>query len=109
MLRNMVAIALAAGLMWSCGGEGLVKSPVTGSGDRVGRPLGKLAAQQGASQAVAVITVSQDGEPVSGAAVEFSRSIAGRVPDYSEFVTLSLTDENGQTEVAFTADTVTGY
>ncbi|MXZ07953.1 MAG: hypothetical protein F4Y79_00770 [Gemmatimonadetes bacterium] len=94
-IRSIVVIALAAGLMWSCGGERVTQSEI-GTEEQVGRPLNKLVAQEDAVQATIGVTVHQDGTPVSGATVEFSRSIAGQTPAYEWSGT---TDEKGQTLV----------
>ncbi len=83
-IRSVFVTVLIAGLMWGCGGERVTQSQRTEADDQVGQPLSKLAAQQKAPHAV-VVTLSQDGEPVSGAAVEFARSIAGQAADYAEF------------------------
>ena len=105
MLKNIRAIAvltLAAGLMWHCGGERVTQSQP----ETTGPPLGKLTASDPASRAVVRINLSQDGAPVSGAKVEFSRAIAGRVASY---LWSGMTDENGQARVEIAAENVTGY
>ncbi len=94
-IRSVVVIALAAGLMWNCGGERVTQSD-TGADEQVARPLSKLAAHQHAAQAVVMVTLQQDDAPVSGATVSFSRSVAGQAPDYQWSGT---TDENGQARV----------
>ncbi len=94
-IRSIVAIALAAGLMWNCGDERVMQSEA-GTEEQVARPLSKLAAHQHVAQAVVMVTLQQDGAPVSGATVAFSRSIAGQAPDYQWS---GMTDENGQTRV----------
>ncbi len=91
-IRSIVVIALAAGLMWNCGGERVMQSE-TGTEEQIGRPLSKLAVHEDAAQAVVMVTVHRDGAPVSGATVEFSRSIAGQAPDYQWSGT---TDDHGQ-------------
>ena len=77
----IVFIALASGLMWNCGGERLTQSEV-GTEEQIGRPLGKLVAHVDAVQATVRATVHQEGAPISGATLEFSRSVAGQAPDY---------------------------
>ena len=98
-IRNIVVIALAAGLMWNCGGERVTQSEV-GTEEQIGRPLSKLAAHGDAVQAMIRVTVHQEGAPVSGATVEFSRSIAGQAPDYQWSGT---TNDNGQAWVEITS------
>jgi branched-chain amino acid transport system substrate-binding protein len=98
-IRSMVFIALAAGLMWNCGGERVTQSEI-GTDEQVARPLSKLAAHQHTAQAVVMATLHRDGAPVSGATVEFSRSIAGQAPNYQWSGT---TDENGQAWVEITS------
>ena len=90
MLRSissrMVTLALAAGVLWSCDGERATQP----------KPSGKVAADG----SVVVVTVQQDGVPVSGVVVEFSRSIAGVAASYDWSAT---TDENGQAQLNITA------
>ena len=110
MSIRMVVIALAICMMWSCGGERVTQLQETETYGEVGQPLSKLAVQQDALHAVVMFTLSQDGTPVTGAAVEFARSISGRAADYTEFAgALVLTDENGQAELKLSGDNVTGY
>ena len=90
MLRSMsrmVMLVLAAGVMWSCDGERATQP----------QPSGKAAAD---GSAVVVVTVEQDGAPVSGAVVELSRSIAGVAASYDWSGT---TDENGQARIEVTS------
>ena len=98
-IRSIIVIALASGLMWNCGGERVTQSEV-GTEEQIGRPLSKLAVAHHETKAVVMVTVHQDGAPVSGATVEFSRSIAGQVPDYQWSGT---TDDNGQAWVEITS------
>ncbi len=80
------------------------------TGGQVPQPLGKLAARPDARPAVVMVTLTRDGAPVTGASVEFSRSIAGRAADYTEFAGASIsTDENGQAELKLSGDNLTGY
>ena len=90
-IRSIVVIALAAGLMWNCGGERVTQSE-TGTDEQIGRPLSKLVAHGDAVQAQVRVTLHQEGAPVSGATVEFSRSIAGHAPNYQWSGT---TDDHG--------------
>ena len=102
-IRRILVLTLAAGLMWHCGGERVTQSQT----ETAGPPLGKLTARGHASQAAAVrVNLSQDGAAVSGAKVEFSRSIAGRAASYQW---AGMTDEMGQARVEIAADKVTGY
>ena len=81
-MSRMVMLALVAGFMWSCDGERATQP----------QPSGKAAADG----AVVVVTVQQDGAPVSGVVVELSRSIAGVAASYEWSGT---TDENGQARI----------
>ncbi len=94
-IRSIAVIALATGLMWNCGGERVTQSEV-GTEEQVAHPLSKLAVAHHKAQAVVMVTLHSDGAPVSGATVEFSRSIAGQAPDYQWSGT---TDDKGQTLV----------
>ena len=103
-IRSTVAVALAASLMWSCGGERVTTSQV--ADEQVGQPLSKLAAAGHMAQAVVMATLRQNDAPVSGAMIELSRSIAGQIPDYAWSAT---TDDNGQARVEIASHSVTGY
>ena len=87
MLRSissrLALLVLVAGFMWSCDGERATQP----------QPSGKVAAD---GSAVVVVTVQQDGAPVRGVVVEFSRSIAGVAANYEWSAT---TDENGQARI----------
>ena len=98
-IRSIVVLALAAGLMWHCGGERVTQSEV-GTEEQIARPLSKLVAHEDAVQAVVMVTLHHDGAPVSGATVEFSRSIAGQAPAYQWSGT---TDDQGQAWVEITS------
>ena len=98
-IRSIVVIALAAGLMWNCGGERVTQSEV-GTEEQIARPLSKLVAHEDAVQAVVLASLHRDGAPVSGATVEFSRSIAGQTPNYQWSGT---TNDNGQAWVEITS------
>ena len=91
MLRSissrLALLALVAGAMWSCDGERATQP----------QPSGKVAAD---GSAVVVVTVQQDGVPVSGVVVELSRSIAGVAANYDWSAT---TDENGQARIEVSA------
>ena len=95
-IRSIIAIALAAGIIWNCGGDRVTQSEI-GTDEQIGRPLSKLAAQQ---NAVVLATVQQDDAPISGAKVEFARSIAGQKADYQWSNT---TDENGRARIEITS------
>ena len=79
--RSLFLLALSAGLTWGCGGERLTTSHVPEAGDRTGQPLGKLALN-GMARAVVVASVRHGETPVSGATVEFARSVSGRTTDF---------------------------
>ena len=96
-IRIIIAIALASGIIWNCGSERVTQSEI-GTEEQIGRPLSKLAAQQNAS--VVIATVQQDDTPVSGAKVEFARSIAGQKADYQWS---NMTDENGRARIEITS------
>ena len=87
MLRSissrLALLVLVAGVMWGCDGERATQP----------QPSGKAAAD---GSAVVVVTVQQDGVPVSGMVVELSRSIAGLAANYEWSAT---TDENGQARI----------
>ena len=104
MLRGfsgVVVMVLAAGLMWHCGGERVMMEVE----DQVGQPLSKLAVQDNASGAVVVAYVRQDDAPVSGAMVEFARSVAGQVAEYAWS---GMTDDDGRARLEIAGD-ATGY
>ncbi len=103
-IRSIVAISLAAGVMWSCNGERVTQSQV--ADEQVGQPLSKLAADHHTSSAVVMATLRQDDAPVSGAMIELSRSVAGQTPDYAWSET---TDDNGRARVEIMSHNVTGY
>ena len=91
MLRSissrLALLVLVAGVMWGCDGDRATQP----------QPSGKAAAD---GLAVVVVTVQQDGAPVSGVVVELSRSIAGLAANYEWSAT---TDENGQARIEVTS------
>ena len=91
MLRSissrLALLVLVAGALWSCDGERATQP----------QPSGKAAADE---SAVVVVTVQQDGAPVSGVVVELSRSIAGVAASYEWS---AMTDANGQARIAVTS------
>ena len=102
MSRHCTMILMLA-LLWGCGGERVMQS----GEQQVGRPLGKAAVgQNDAPRAVVVATLRRDELPVTGAMVEFSRSIAGRAAAYPWF---GMTDEEGRARVEIASGDVTGY
>ena len=104
--RRVIVVVLAGGVLWSCGSERVtVSEGGQGAGEQVRRPLSKAAVDRGVTQAVVVVTVREDGMPVPGAAVEFSRSISGRSAQYAWSGT---TDEAGRARVAL-GENATGY
>ena len=72
---------------------------------RLEQPLSKLAVQNNASGAVVVASVRRDDAPVSGAMVEFARSIAGQAAEYAWS---GMTDEEGRARLEIAGD-ATGY
>jgi len=98
---SVFVLVLVAGLMWHCGGERVMMEV----DEQVGQPLSKLAVQNNASGAVVVASVQQDDGPVSGAMVEFARSIAGQVAEYAWS---GMTDEEGWVRLEIVGD-ATGY
>lgn len=102
-IRSIMMVALAAGIMWGCGGERGMES--FEAEEQIGRPLSKIAVADDMSQATVVATVSQDDAPVAGAMVEFARSIAGQVPDYQWS---GMTDDMGRVTVEISGQ-VSGY
>ena len=102
-IRSIMMVALAAGLMWGCGGERGMES--TQVDEQIGRPLSKIALADDMSQAMVVATVSQDDAPVAGVMVEFARSIAGQAPDYQWS---GMTDDMGRVTVEISGQ-ASGY
>ena len=103
--RSVLLFALSAGLIWGCGGERLTTSQVPEAGGGDGQALGKLALN-GMMRAVVVANVHDGGMPVSGATVEFSRSVSGRAADFKWSGT---TNARGQAYVEIGGAGVTGY
>ncbi len=104
MLRgfgSVVVLGVIAGLMWHCGGDRVMMEV----DEQVGQPLSKLAVQDNASGAVVVAYVHEDDAPVSGAMVEFARSIAGLAAEYAWS---GMTDEDGRVRLEIAGD-ATGY
>ena len=104
-IRSVLLFALSAGLIWGCGGERLTTSQIPEAGDGAGQPLGKLALN-GMMRAVVVANVQDGGMPVSGATVEFSRSVSGRAADFKWSGT---TNVRGKAYVDIGGAGVTGY
>ena len=100
-IRSMVVLVLVAGLMWHCGGERVMMEV----DEQVGQPLSKLAVENNASGAVVVASVRRDDAPISGAMVEFARSIAGQAAEYAWS---GMTDEDGRARLEIAGD-ATGY
>ena len=104
MLRgfsSVVVLVLVAGLIWHCGGERVMMAV----DEQVEQPLSKLAVQDHVSGAVVVASVRQDDAPISGAMVEFARSIAGQAAEYAWS---GMTDEEGRARLEIAGD-ATGY
>ena len=98
---SVVVLVLVAGLMWHCGGERVMMEV----DEQVGQPLSKLAVQDHASGAVVVASVRRDDAPISGAMVEFARSVAGQAAEYAWS---GMTDEDGRVRLEIAGD-ATGY
>ena len=104
MLRgfgSVVVLVIIAGMMWHCGGERVMMEV----DEQVGQPLSKLAVQDNASGAVVVASVHQEDAPISGAMVEFARSVAGLAAEYAWS---GMTDEDGRARLEIAGD-ATGY
>ena len=82
-LRGAILLACAAGLIWGCGGEHAVSPSTSERDDASVQPLGKLAVDESATQAVVVATVLEDDAPLAGVAVALARSISGLAPEFS--------------------------
>lgn len=117
-IRRVVLLALAGGMVWGCGGDGLTTSHVPESGPSVeeaqpssvdGRTvqaLGKLATNGKLTDAVLVAAVRQDGQPLGGVTLEVSRSVSGLAANYAWS---GETDDGGGTRVEIRGDNVSGY
>ena len=104
---NIITLIFVAGLIWHCGDtkyERIVSTETASTSKPGGRPLSKLAVSHGESHRLIVVTVYKDSNPVAGARVEFSRSIAGQVPSYQWS---GITDDEGIAEVEISE--ITGY
>ena len=104
---NIITLTFVAGMIWHCGDkkyERIVSTETASTSEQSGRPLSKLAVSHGESHRLIVVTVYKDSEPVVGARVEFSRSIAGQVPSYQWS---GITDDEGMAEVGMSE--ITGY
>ena len=104
-IRSLSVFAVAASLTWACGGERLTTSQIPEAGDPFGQPAGKLALN-GMTRAVVVASVSEGGTPVSGATVEFSRSVSGRA---ASFQWSGSTNARGQAYVEIAGTGAGGY
>ena len=69
-------IVLLIGMMWGCGGDHPTTPKMTKADGQMGRPLSKLAVPQ---QTVVWATLRRNSTPVSGAILEFARSVAGQI------------------------------
>ncbi len=101
-IRSVFVFAVAVSLTWGCGRERLTTSQVPEAG---GQAAGKLALN-GMMRAVVVANVSDGGTPVSGATVEFSRSVSGQP---ASFEWSGSTNARGQAHVDIGGAGVTGY
>ena len=104
-IRNLFVFAVAVSLTWGCGREPLTTSQAPEAGDPFGQPAGKIALN-GMTRAVVVASVSDGETPVSGATVEFSRSVSGQPADFKWSGT---TNVRGQAYVDIGGAGVTGY
>ena len=98
---GVFVMVIIAGMMWHCGGERVMMEV----DEQVGQPLSKLTVQDNASGTVVVASVQQDDAPLSGAMVEFARSVAGQVAEYAWS---GMTDEDGRARLEIAGD-ATGY
>lgn len=98
---SVVVVVIIAGMMWHCGGERVMMEV----DEQVGQPLSKLAVQDNASGAVVMASVRRDDAPISGALVEFARSIAGQTAEYAWS---GMTGEEGRVWLEIAGD-ATGY
>ena len=104
---NIITLIFVAGMIWHCGDtkyERIVSTETASTSKPDGRPLSKLAVSHGESHRLIVVTVYKDSNPVAGARVEFSRSIAGQVPSYQWS---GITNDEGIAEVEISE--ITGY
>ena len=104
-MRSLFVFAVAVSLTWGCGRERLTTSHVPESGEQFGQPAGKIALN-GMMRAVVVANVSDGETPVSGATVEFSRSVSGQA---ASFDWSGSTNARGQAFVDIGGAGVTGY
>ena len=105
-IRSVLVFLLAGGVTWSCSGERATTPQVMEAGLSARGPLSKPAVSRDVTKAVVVARVHLEQVPVSGATVEFSRSVSGRAADYAWSGT---TDENGEARVEIEGDDVSGY
>ena len=122
---SVFALTLAVGLSWTCGGDRVMTSGSTDTGEpnaagangQIGSPLNKSAADNDTGEAVVavnedlaravVVAVLRQGQtPLRDVTVAFSRSISGRAAIYEWSGT---TDEQGEARVEIRADDVSGY
>ncbi len=124
-IHSVFALALAAGLTWTCSGDRVVTPGITNSGEsnarqsngQIAGPLSKpatdndlsdtvVAVNKDLARAVVVAVLRQGQTPLRDVAVAFTRSISGRSPNFEWSGT---TDERGETRVEIHADDVSGY
>ncbi len=94
--RNLSVLVFAGCLPWGCGGERAVAPRISKAEEPAEQPLGKLAAGGIATRAVVVATVRQDGAPLGGVTVAFTRSVSGKAPN---FAWTDTTDSYGRARV----------
>ncbi len=105
-IRGAIFVALAAGVLWGCGGESRTPALAPNAEDRVAKPLGKLALSGAQTLAVLNARVMQDQAPVSGVTLEIGRSVSGRAVEYEWTGT---TNARGRARIEIEGVRVTGY
>ena len=112
-IPGVFALALAAGLTWTCSGDLVMTSGITDTGEsnvprangQIAGPLSKSATDNDLPDTV-VAVLRQGQTPLRDVTVAFSRSISGRS---ANFEWSGTTDERGETRVEIHADDVSGY
>lgn len=105
-LRRLLALTIAAGMVWGCGGERVTTSQAPEAEEQAVRPLGKQAFGGNNEQAAVLARVQQGDAAVSGVTVEFTRSVSGRA---AHFEWSDTTDERGRARVVIVGPGVGGY
>lgn len=124
-IPSLLALALAAGLTWTCSGDRVVTPGITNSGEsnarqsngQIAGPLSKsatdndlpdavVAENKDFARAVVVVALRLGQTPLPDVDVAFSRSISGRA---GNFEWSGTTDERGEARVEIRTDDVSGY